>query len=146
MVVKKKDGKDTEVQDGWIGHVIPFELVQRRYFSDKLSALKEKESRLTEIVAEFEELLDALPEEEKEKSFVNDDKTAFVATEVKKAVKAKEVESEILAILKKVDYLVAEEKTTKKKVKDDAAALHLETKAKIEELTDDEVKELLKAS
>ena len=26
MVLKKKDGKDVEVQDGWIGHVIKFEL------------------------------------------------------------------------------------------------------------------------
>ena len=27
--LKKKDGKDVEVQDGWIGRVIPFELVQQ---------------------------------------------------------------------------------------------------------------------
>lgn len=144
MVVKKKDGKDTEVQDGWIGHVIPFELAQRKHLSDKLSALKANETRLTEITAEFEELLDELPEEEKEKDFVNDDKTAFVAAAVKKAIKAKEVEPEILDILKRVDNLVAEEKATKKKVKDDSAALHLETKAKIEELSDADVKELLK--
>lgn len=144
MVVKKKDGKDTEVQDGWIGHVIPFELAQRKHLSDKLSALKANETRLAEITAEFEELLDELPEEEKEKDFVNDDKTAFVAASVKKAIKAKEVEPEILDILKRVDNLVAEEKATKKKVKDDSAALHLETKAKIEELSDADVKELLK--
>lgn len=144
MVVKKKDGKDTEVQDGWIGHVIPFELAQRKHLSDKLSALKANETRLAEIAAEFEELLDELPEEEKEKDFVNDDKTAFVAAAVKKAIKAKEVEPEILDILKRVDNLVAEEKATKKKVKDDSAALHLETKAKIEELSDADVKELLK--
>lgn len=144
MVVKKKDGKDTEVQEGWLGHVIPFELVQRKHLSDKLSALKANETRLTEITAEFEELLDELSEEEKEKDFVNDDKTAFVAAAVKKAIKAKEVEPEILDILKRVDDLVAEEKATKKKVKDDSAALHLETKAKIEELSDDDVKELLK--
>ncbi|KEJ92229.1 type I restriction-modification system subunit M [Synergistes jonesii] len=144
MVVRKKDGKDTEVQDGWIGHVIPFELVQEKHLSEKLSALKANETRLTEIAAGFEEQLDELPEEEKEKDFVNDDKTAFVAAAVKKAIKAKEVEPEILDILKKVDALVAEEKAAKKKVKDDSAALHLETKAKIEQLSDDEVKELLR--
>lgn len=144
MIVKKKDGKDTEVQDGWVGHVIPFELVQKNHLSEKLSALKAYEIRLTEIASEFEELLDELPEEEKEKDFVNEDKTAFVAAAVKKTIKAKEVEPEILSILKKVDALIAEEKATKKKVKDDSAALHLETKAKIEQLSDDEVKDLLK--
>ena len=28
MVIKKKDGKETEVQDGWVGHILPFKLVQ----------------------------------------------------------------------------------------------------------------------
>jgi type I restriction enzyme M protein len=144
MVVKKKDGKDSEVQDGWVGHVIPFVLVQEKYLPEKLSALKVLESRLAEITSEYEELLDRLPEEEKEKDFVNDDKTAFVAAAVKKAIKAKEVEPEVMAILKEVDKLVTEEKAVKKKLKDDSAALHLETKAKIEALSDEEAKELLK--
>ena len=39
MVIKKKDGKDTEVQEGWIGHVIPFDLVQEKHFSEELTAL-----------------------------------------------------------------------------------------------------------
>ena len=34
MIVKKKDGKDQEVQDGWIGHVIPFELAQQKLLYD----------------------------------------------------------------------------------------------------------------
>lgn len=144
MIVKKKDGKDTEVQDGWVGHVIPFGLTQDKYLAEKLSALKANEARLTEITSEFEELLDELPEDEKEKDFVNDDKTAFVPAAVKKAIKAKDVEPEILDILKKVDALVNEEKATKKKVKDESATLHLDTKARIEELSDYEVKELLK--
>ena len=35
MVVKKKNGKDTEVQEGYIGHIIPFELVQDSYFKEE---------------------------------------------------------------------------------------------------------------
>ena len=38
MVIKKKDGKDQEVQDGWVGHVIPFDLHQRKL--EKLQAIK----------------------------------------------------------------------------------------------------------
>ena len=88
MIVKKKDGKDQEVQDGWIGHVLPFELVQSMLLSSELASLKADEDRLAEITAAYEEALDALPEEEKDKEFVNDDKTAFVWAEVKKALKA----------------------------------------------------------
>lgn len=143
MVVKKKNGKDQEVQDGWIGHVIPFELAQSRYMGESLENLKKAEERLSEIVAGYEEALDELPEEEKDKEFVNDDKTAFVWTEVKKAIKAKDVEPEILTILKKVSLDNAEEKKLKKQIKEDGDKLHLETKKLIENLEDSQVMELL---
>lgn len=84
-----------------------------------------------------------LPEEEKEKDFVNEDKTAFVPAAVKKAIKEKEIEPEILEILKKYDDLNTEEKSLKKKVKEEIAELQMRTKKAIEELTDSQVKELL---
>lgn len=74
---------------------------------------------------------------------MNDAKDAFVAAEVKKAIKAREVEPATLSILKDVDALFAEEKTLKKQVKDDSAALHQRTKGVIECLTDEEVRDLL---
>ncbi|OQB15309.1 MAG: putative type I restriction enzymeP M protein [Firmicutes bacterium ADurb.Bin193] len=144
MIVKKKDGKDIEVQDGWVGRVIPFELVQERFLHDALAQQKANENRLAEIASEYESLLDELPEEEKDKDFVNDDKTAFVPAAVKKAIKENEVEPEVLEILKKYDALNTEEKTLKKKVKEEAAELQMKTKKAIEELTDNQVKELLK--
>ncbi|MFU8790100.1 MAG: type I restriction-modification system subunit M, partial [Methylobacter sp.] len=45
-VIKKKDGKDIEVQDGWKGHILPFELVQETHLSDDLHALEKQENRL----------------------------------------------------------------------------------------------------
>ena len=144
MVIKKKDGKDQEVQDGWIGHVIPFSIVQETMLSTQLNAIKECEDRLSEITAEYEALLDELSEDEKEKAFVNDAKDAFVAAEVKKVLKSKEAEPETLVVLKKVDALTTEEKSLKKQVKDDSNALHLLTKKTIEELDDAKVMELIK--
>lgn len=143
MVVKKKNNKDVEVQEGWVGHILPFELVQKKYFGSEVAKIRGMEERLSAICAEYDELLEELPEEEKEKDFVNEDKTAFVFAAVKKAIKAKEVEPEILTCLKKADVLNIEEKQLKKNVKEQTNALHLETKAKIENLTDREVRELL---
>lgn len=145
MIVKKKDGKDQEVQDGWVGHVLPFELVQASLLTDDLTALKAAEDRLAEITAAYEEALDQLPEEEKEKEFVNDDKTAFVWAEVKKAIKAKELDADVISVLKKAYADNEEEKKLKKLIKDKAAELHMATKATIEELSDDQVYELLHA-
>ncbi len=144
MVAKKKDGKEQEIQDGWAGRILPFGLVQETLLSGELSALKEKEARLSEISGEYSALLDELSEEDKEKDFVNDDKDAFVAAEVKKTLKAKDAEPETLTILKKADALAAAEKTLRKQIKDDAATLHMHTKKTIEDLSDAGAVSLLK--
>lgn len=143
MILKKKDNKEVEVQDGYIGHVLPFELVQAVYLTAETTALREKESRLTEISAEYEELLDSLDEEAKGGDYVNEDKTAFVAAEVKKALKAKELDASVLDVLQKFDKLNTEEKSLKSAIKKDSAALHMRTKETIESLTDEQARELL---
>lgn len=143
MVIKKKDNKETEVQEGWIGRVLPFELVQKELLSDDVTALKSAEERLAAITSEFDGLLEELPEDEKTKDFVNDDSTAFVPAAVKKALKAKDEEPEVLAILKKVDALVNEEKSLKKDIKDKTASLQITTKKTIESLSEEDALALL---
>jgi len=64
MVLKKKNGKDVEAQDGWIGHVIPFWLVRATLLTDETDALKQKEERLAEIQSAIEEIAEALQEDE----------------------------------------------------------------------------------
>lgn len=152
MVMKKKNGKDQEVQDGWIGRIMPFDLVQETYLSKELIALQHKENRLLEIVSEFEELLDSLSEEEKEEKTVNEAKDGFVnavvikeAKELKKELKENggyEKDSYEFKILA-VDKLLTEDKKLKKEFKTEAAALHLKTKGTIEELSNEQVYELL---
>lgn len=143
MVVKKKDNKETEVQEGWIGRILPFELVQKELLSDDVTALKSAEDRLAAITSDFDSLLEELPEDEKSKDFVNDDSTAFVPAAVKKALKAKDEEPEILAILKKVDTLVNEEKSLKKNIKENTASLQITTKKTIESLSEEDALALL---
>lgn len=152
MVTKKKDGKDVEVQEGWKGHVLPFDLVQKAMLAPELEALKTKENRLAEITAEYTEILDALTEEEKEGDILNDAKDSFVAAAVAKEAKQisaglkknemPDPESYEAKVLKVADMIV-EEKALKAKVRAEAEKLHLLTKATIENLTDEEVYGLL---
>lgn len=144
MVIKKKDGKDQEVQEGWAGHVIPFSLAQETLLADALASLRSKEARLSEISAEYESLLDELTEEDKEKNFVNEAKDAFVPKEVTKTIKTRDAEPETLDVLRRVSALINEEKTLKKQVREEDKALHLLTKKTIEELDDAQAKALLK--
>ncbi|WP_290061469.1 type I restriction-modification system subunit M [Paraclostridium bifermentans] len=82
IVIKKKNGNDTEVQEGWIGHIIPFELIQKTNLKEEYDELKSKENRLLEIASEYENIIDLLTEEEKDSQILNDANTAFVAKEV----------------------------------------------------------------
>ena len=142
-IIKKENNKDVEVQVGWQGHVLPFALVQEQFLQAECAELKQMESRLSEIGGEYESLLEELGEDDKEQDFINEGKDGFVPKEVKKALKAKELDAEVLAVLKKYDKLASEEKELKKQLKTQAAELELHTKAAIEALTDDEVRSLL---
>lgn len=84
MVLKKdsKTKKEAEVQDGWVGHILPFELVQAVKLPQELANLKAKETRLEEIATELQSILDDLSEEEKSGPYVNDDNDAFIAKEI----------------------------------------------------------------
>ena len=86
IVIKKKDGKEQEVQDGWMGYVLPFDLVQQHLLIDELTVLQSKERALTEASAEIEAIMDSLYEEEKD-TLLNDANDAFVTAEITKALK-----------------------------------------------------------
>lgn len=156
IVIKKKDGKDIEVQDSaapWKGHILPFELVQKTLLGDDLLALEKQENRLAEIAASLEEILESLTEEEKEQDTVKESKDGFANSEVNKAAKAylkeqKDTKTKFAAEsyeakLIRASRLIEEDKELKKAVKKAAEDLHLTTKTTIENLTDEQVNELL---
>jgi len=153
MVVKKKNGNDVEVQEGWLGRIIPFDLVQETLLQEEASALKEKEERLTQVTAEQQEILDSLTEEEKEDltDVLNDDNTAFLTSPLNKVAKellkghdaADYAEDSPEGKLLTVMSLLDEEKDLKKVIKTDSAKLHLLTKETIENLVDEQVYSLL---
>ena len=151
MVQKKKDNKEQEVQDGWIGRVLPFSLVQDNILVQESTALKKQEARLAEIPAEIEAILEEMSEDDKNscEAALNDDATAFVAKEIPKKIKELKLEdksleiSELISKLTKANHLLKEEKELKASIKLASTALHLLTKETIESLTDEQVKDLL---
>lgn len=146
MVIKKKDGKDVEVQDGWIGRVIPFELVQQTLLKKELAELKQKEGELESVIIQYPEIIDEMTEEEKEGDYLNDDNTAFVPAKVKAYCKNANIfgyNDELTVKIKRVNTLIEKEKKLKKEVKEKTWALHMLTKETIEGLSDENVLMLL---
>lgn len=153
MVVKKKKGKDVEVQDGWIGRVLPFELVQHELLSDEAAEIDTLEERLSAIASEVAEILDELTEDEKQEATdaLNENSDAFVANKIKGVVKTLKAdmgaganESDSLPCkLERAAALFDEEKAVKKKLKEAEVMLEDKTKDTIEGLTDEQVCSLL---
>lgn len=149
MVIKKQKGKEVEVQDGWKGHVLPFDLVQRVCLHEELSSVRTMEERLSAIPGELEEQLERLSEEDKVLAgdALNDTNDGFVAGKVKgvlKELKEDPAENkEIIATLSDAETLLKEGKELKKEIKKAGETLHLKTKETIESLPDDEVRKLL---
>ena len=148
MVIKKKNGKDVEVQDGWKGHILPFDLVQEICLSEIKRDLKEKQEKLAEIPSSYEEILESMSEDDKEiiSEALNDTNDAFVFKNIKavvKTLKADGESKELIESLEKVEKLNNEEKKLKTEIKQVEDELHLKTKTKIESLSEEEVKNLL---
>ena len=149
MTMKKQGGKDVEVQTGWMGRIIPFDLIQKTVLKDEAVALKAKENRLSEISSDIEEILDSLSEEEKETEVVNDNGDALVAKEIPKKIKELKHEDEtedtreFIEKLETADALFKEEKRLKSEIKSESSALVNHTKETIENLSNEEARTLL---
>lgn len=133
MVIKKNNKSDdddevTEVQDGWKGHILPFELVQEILMPDEIEAIRVLEERLSEIAEEYMEIIDSLDEDEKQGSFLNDSNDAFVSKELKSACDEilQEVESDEINALNKYMSLSKKEALTFMKSCSDADWNHIE--------------------
>lgn len=148
MVIKKKAGRDQEVQDGWVGRILPFDLAQKTLLADSCEALEAKRARLAEIASAYDELLESLNEEDKSSSAINDSGDAFVVAEVKKAAKdlkgIRAEEGSFEAAILKANALQDEEKKLKSQIKVEMAKLHEDTRKAIEALSDDEAKDMLR--
>lgn len=151
MVVKKKQGKDVEVQDGWVGRVLPFSLVQDAFLTEEVSSLEKSEERLSAVTAEITEIFEGLSDEDKDAAGDAVGEDSFVSSKISAALKqlkdedpsSASDEESILFRLTRVAALFNEEKILKKTIKDVRIELEKKTKEMIESLTDEQVCTLL---
>lgn len=143
MVIKKKNNKEDEVQEGWLGHIIPFDLVQENYLKEDKQSLLSKHNRVSEIESSIEEILESLSEDEKQSDYYDEEKNKFDDKLVKTALKNSDLESETKNKLKSYQSLVNEKKILNKEIKKENESLEINSKETIENLSDDEVNNML---
>lgn len=160
MVLKKKNGKEAELQDGWSGRILPFELVQQRMLNTPMAELENIQSAILTCSADVQDIFDSLSEEDKEaeevKECLNADATAFSPSDMAKAVKKLMQERKASAdssweedswqeLLIHAHAILEEKKKLDRKAKQRFTELHMHTKEIIESLSDADADELLAA-
>ncbi len=148
MITKKVKKLETTVQDGWVGRILPFELVQKIYFKEKNDKLISNNLRMQNISEEILNIFEELTEENKQDyNIFNDDNTEFKAKELNNFVKKLKLENfaeedpEYKFII--VNKLKAEEAKLKKETKNLSNDLHEETKKFIESASSEQIHSVL---
>ncbi len=154
FVIKKRKDKDVEVQEGWVGKIIPFELVEASLLKDQKEQLDAKENLLDQVISDQEEIFESFSEEDKEDlgEDLNNDNTAFTAGGLTRLAKEFLADGDLTTYDEEsLEYKVIrtkdlsdQEKILKKEIKEDKDKLHALAKTTIENLDQDQVNELLK--
>lgn len=87
MVLKTKKGEKVEVQDGWIGHVLPFDIVQKELLAPDVKIISEHKMHLEEISSKLAELIDNMEPDELDSPAINEDNDGFVSKELNAILK-----------------------------------------------------------
>ena len=149
LMVTKGSGKTKrEEQDGWVGSIVPNELIMKQLFTEEVSIIEEKETRLPEIDAELTELVEAAKVEESDEEIalsdaLNDKEDTFTIGAIRTLVKDAEKGSTDYTLLKKVESLLNEKTNLNHDVKKLNQDLKEATESRIEMLTNEEIDELL---
>lgn len=153
MVTKGSGKKKREEQEGWVGSIVPNNLIMKHLYSAELEELENKKSRVQEIDAELLEIVESAKVEDTDEHNAlyesikkNDDdepqntfENKVVKAELKKASKGT-IEYDLL---KKVEKLMSEKTSLNKEIKIEDKALKEMIYERISNLTDAEIDHLV---
>jgi len=148
MVSKGTGNNKREEQDGWVGSIVPNELIAKRLYSAELEEIESKKMRIQEIETELSELVEAAKVEDSDEAnalgeILNEAGEAFETKSIKAELKKASKETVEYNLLKKVEKLFADKSALSKAVKADEKALKEAVQERILILTNEEIDSLM---
>lgn len=148
MITKGNGNKKREEQDGWVGSIVPNELIAKRLYSDELEEIKLKKTSIQEIENELFDLVEAAKVEDSDEAHalgetLNEAGEAFENKSVKAELKKANKGTVEYNLLKKVEKLFADKSALSKAVKDDEKALKEAVQERILTLANEEIDNLM---
>ena len=149
MVTKGTGKNKREEQDGWVGSIVPNELIAERLYTEELNEIKNKQSRVQEVDIELSELVEAAKVEDTDennalyevikKNEEDEPQDSFENKTVKSELKNARKGTTEYDLLKKVDELMAEKSMLGKAIKAEEKTLKEMVYDRIMSLTNDEI-------
>src|SRR5699024_4403730 len=148
-MVTKGSGKTKRTeQDGWIGKIVKKKLILKKFYKDELAEVEGKKESLASNTEEMTELVEAAKvEESDEEAALGDALNAreddFTLAAIKTEMKNVEKGSNEYELLDKVKNLLDEKSALTREIKAKEKALNEQVEDKIENLTDEEIEQLM---
>jgi type I restriction enzyme M protein len=148
MVTKGSGDKKREEQDGWIGMIVPNELIAKRLYSDELEGIEKKKTRIQEIENELSDLVEAAKVEDSDEAdalggILNEAGEAFENKSIKMELKKVSKGTDEYKLLKNIEELFTDKSALSKTVKADEKALKEAVQERILTLTNEEIDRLI---
>ncbi|TFJ92540.1 type I restriction-modification system subunit M [Lentibacillus salicampi] len=148
-MVTKGSGKTKRTeQHGWIGSIVPNDLILKELYADELKEVEAKKEALASITDEMTELIEAAKVEESDEEValgdtLNAREDDFTLTAVKAEIKNVEKDSSEYELLNKVKKSLEEKSALNKDIKAKEKTLNDQVEDRIENLTDEEINQLM---
>lgn len=153
MVEKGSGAKKRTVQDGWIGAIVPNDLIADVLYQDEKFKIGELEQKTSNIESELGELVEAAKTEDTpeydflfdvlKKNDEGEPQDSFESKKVKAALKESEEGSSKADYLTRVSKLMPAKAETNREIKNAKADLQEAIYARIEKLSDEEIDQLM---
>ena len=153
MITKGSGKNKREEQDGYVGCIVPNDLIATELYSEEIKAIDEKKNDVQDIDGELSELVEnAKVEDSVENSalFValkknenNEPGDSFDSKSLKAALKEANKDSEEYKLLKKVDNLLSRKSSLNKDIKNEEKELKDAVQERILSLNDEEIDKLM---
>lgn len=153
MVTKGSGKNKRQEQDGWIGMLVPNELIAKRLFASEQEEIEALKNKAQEIDSELSELVEAAKVEDSEeyealyeslkKNEDDEPQDAFEAKTIKAELKRAEKGTSEFEWLKRVEKFLTDKSSTNKSIKEKEKQLKEAVESKIENLTNEEIDTLV---
>lgn len=153
MVTRGSGNTKREEQDGWVGSLIPNELIIKELYNEESEEIEQLKQDVIEIETELDELVEAAKVEASEENEIlfeslsrtKDDEpgNSFVSNLIKSELKEYDSNSEEFKMLKNVGTLMANRLKINREIREKELQLKKEVENRILTLTEEEIDKLV---